>query len=654
MQSYDRVLEATRLWLEIAEPFGDDELGLVWVERAHTGGRGTPEGMERYHSVAQDGLEYVLALLATDDKLDVARRGIDTALGCQETDPDSRQYGNFRWYVEDERVVDGNGGFFTNYLLLTIHFHYADKLSAEQRGRLKESFRHSLAHFARPTSNVSYTNAFLGNAACGAIMAEMLADEEALCIVRDNWEQFFRENFTRGICERLSPCYYGVSLPVLALTVGRVRDRRIRRIARETFDVMLQELCFFEQRTPIPARRTYNACGEAWNYHFVAWPLGLNPMTPRELQGRGWLAGWFLPVWHAFDDAGTPIGPQAQPAPRILEGRFTDDGAVYSYFHPDFTLGSFTRYPEVGAHITSPYEVQAGFSGDGQDLGLIGMAAQFPDGSWTGLPWRDELRDAGPDWRSMQRAFPIDWQFITHQHENMLIWLADIDRFHADVRSLGAMVRVPQFTGEVLDEAGRPLQGAAGRLDDGWVFLITERARFGIRPLTRLTDDLARCAAGPASWRRLPADPDTVRPYPGPWHVHPDPSSVQRQAGPSTRFGLYLPSFEGGEPREVCMDNIANGVVIVAAGRRAAPERFMSYCRNLDIADEWTAEGYVRRSPGSARVRSVTVRAPDVDLRLRYDYALNRVLERSVCGVPCVPPSARSSVRFVSETTPGE
>ena len=191
--------------------------------------------------------------------------------------------------------------------------------------------------------------------------------------------------------------------------------------------------------------------------------MGLNPMSPKELQRRGWLAGWFLPIWHALDDAGVPIGPQPQPAPRILEGRFTDDGAVYSYFHPD-------------------------------------------------------------------------------------------------------------------------------------------------------------------------------------------PTTTQRHAGPSERLGLYFPNFSSDEAREIQMDHVANGVVIVAAGHHAASGQFMAHCRSLVIEDEWTTEHYVRRSHHGERIRSVAVQAPDFDMRLRYDYKLNRVLERNVCGLPCVEPSARSSVRFVTET----
>ena len=77
--------------------------------------------------------------------------------------------------------------------------------------------------------------------------------------------------------------------------------------------------------------------------------------------------------------------------------------------------------------------------------------------------------------------------------------------------------------------------------------------------------------------------------------------------------------------------------------------QFTAHCRSLKIEDEWTTDHYVRRSHDGERIRSVSVRAADFDMRLCYDYKLNRVLERSVCGLANVEPSARSSVRFVGE-----
>jgi len=288
VQSMDRVIEATRLWLEVADRFRDPELGLVWVDRPH--GRARADQAARLHSVAQDGLLYVLALLTLDQRVDEALRGIDSALRCQDTDPNSASYGNYRWYYEDDRVMDGNGGFFTNQLLLTIYFHHRDRLGDRRCQRLVESFRHSLAHFSERLQSVSYTNSVLGRIACGAVLAEMLGDDQALSRTRDAWDLFYRRNLTCGIPERLSPTYYGVSLPVLAMVLGHVRDRRIRWVAREVFDVLFQELCFFEHRIPMPNRRSYNAHGEACHCYPMAWTLGLKSITQTPLSH--WVILW--------------------------------------------------------------------------------------------------------------------------------------------------------------------------------------------------------------------------------------------------------------------------------------------------------------------------------------------------------------------------
>jgi hypothetical protein len=178
---------------------------------------------------------------------------------------------------------------------------------------------------------------------------------------------------------------------------------------------------------------------------------------------------------------------------------------------------------------------------------------------------------------------------------------------------------------------------------------VTEHARFGVRPLTRFDGDLWQCGSGACVWYRLPADPDTVRLVPGPWHVHADPGEIERFAEPCEAFGLYLPNFDGDEGRDVNMDSVSNGVVIVAAGRDSSVEAFMDYCRGMAIEDTWRHDTYSPGKHEGDRERSVSVTASDFEMRLRYDYASNTVLERSVNGVACAEPSARSSVRFVTE-----
>ena len=648
MRDRESVFRATRYWLEITDRQYDPDIGLVWVSRKHTTKDEAQPASGRYHMIAQDGLLHCLALLALGERTEQALRGIDTALAAQDVDPASPQAGNYRWYREDTAVTDRNACFFVNEILLTIYWHFRDQLGRERRRRVEDSFRLSLRHFASPCIGVSYTNAFLGESVLGAALAEMFGDQDALAIVRANWEEFHRQNASHGIPERLAPCYYGVSLTMLAMALGRLGDARIRRIAREAFDVLFQESAFFEHRHPLPARRTYNAHGESLNFQPLAWVLGLNRMTPEDLRRRGWLTGWHLLMWLALRDSDLALDVPALPAPRILEGRFGADDGYVSYYHPDFTLGCFTRYPQPGFDITSPYEMQAAFSGDGESMGMLGVVAQFADGSWTGLPWRDELRDDGPDWRSLHRTMPVDFTFVSHQHENILIWLADVDRLNARLRAFGATVRIPQFRGQMLGEDGRPLAGEGGVLEHGWIFFVTDHARFGVYPLMRVADDLSRCTFGRTGWYRLAGAPDTVRPFPGPWHAHPAPGEVEPFGAPCERVGLTLMNVEGPEARDICCDNLANGAVIVAAGRETAVDEFVAYCTGLEVHDGWTQDRYTPRAGAGGCPRTVRVRGDDVDLGMSYDYRFNRVLDRTTNGVRWTPPSTLSSMRFVT------
>lgn len=648
MQSKENVMEAARLWLEIADRSYDPRAGLPWVPAVHAVQEGSArERDQRHYPVAQDGLSYVQALLALDIRLQDARRGLEAVLSCQIADADSHDYGNYRWYYEDENVRDVNAGFFVNLDLLSIYFRYKERLGDPLSMLLLKSFQHSLADLARPATRVGYTNRLLGRAACGALIAEMIRDQECVKTVRDNLELFYLRNFSEGIPERLSTCYYGVNLTALALLLRHVKDPRIRRIARETMDVMLQELSFFGARHPIPACRTYNAHGEGLNYMWIAWVLGLNPLTPQDLKRRGWLHGSILSSWLALSDAGVSAGPQPQPAPRLLRGRFAENGSTYAYFHPDFTLGCFTRYPGDAIAVPDAHDIPAGFSGDGSNLGILGIAAQRLDRTWTALPVRHELHDNPEDLPDLGRSFPMQPSFIAHQHENILIWLVDVDRFDADLRSFGAVVRVPQFLGRALDYAGHPLEGVGGRLKHGWVFLITDDARFGIYPLTRLRNDPRRCEYGPVVWHRLP-DPVAAPPYPAPWHICSPADEVESVPPDARPFGLYFPNFESDPPRQLRRDNVSNGVVIVAGGRAQLPEAFMNHCRRLTIADEWTIDAYTSRAGWSEGERLVEVKADDFKMRLRYDYKSNRVIERSVNGVPTREPSTLAAVQFLS------
>ncbi|MFZ4780387.1 MAG: hypothetical protein ACOYM3_33965, partial [Terrimicrobiaceae bacterium] len=566
------------------------DIGLIHAKAAHTAGRGTPAGLACYHSTAMDGMYYVQSLLACGQRVDEACRGLDTILRNQDIDPESETYGHFRWYVEDERVPDRNGTFFTVQGLLVIDLFYRNLIGEKLGSKIEEACSLSLyKKFLPHCPPVGWTNAFIGDNFLAAVLAEQLEDKDALDIVRENLERFYRLNFEHGMVERISPCYYGTTVPLTALAVGKVRDPRIRRIARELLDTLLLEFGFFDHRMPIPACRTYSGNGEAWNFLFLAWPLGLNPMSVAQLAERGWLHGSAVSIWHALASGNLQDrNLSSLPAPRILEGRFPKEGAVYSYYHRDFTLGCFTSYPESNGEIQDAYDIPAGFSGDGNNLGLLGHAFQQTDGSWMGVPLRLELGDTDENFKKLRADAGMEFRHVAHQHENVLIWLAHLNGVDTSLRSLGTTLRVPQFTGLAYDEHGSPREGDGGWLDSGWVFLVTKYARFGIRSLQRTLLEEELPGFGRTTWHQRPSDPSTIRPYPGAWHAHAEPSSISPFAEPNRRFGLFFPNFECGEPTAIRRRSIVAGAVIMAAGREVEPARFMENCRALEISEKWS------------------------------------------------------------------
>lgn len=372
-------------------------------------------------------------------------------------------------------------------------------------------------------------------------------------------------------------------------------------------------------------------------------------MSVKELAKRGWLHGSTVALWHELGSANLETrDPSSLPPPRILEGRFAKEGAVYSYYAPDFTLGSFTSYPEPHGEIQDAYEMPAGFSGDGNNLGLLGHVLEHPNGSQTGVPLRLEMGDTDENFKQLRAAGDMNFRYVSHQHENALIWLAHLDDVNTSLRSFGTTLRVPQFTGQAYDADGNLLEGEGGRLNPGWVFLITEDARFGILPLQRTLLDQPVPALGSTVWYRLPSDSSLVRPYPGPWHPHAEPSTISAFAEPNHRFGLYFPSLEDDKATAVRRRSIVGGAVIVAAGRDVEPARFREDCHAWKVTERWSHNDYLQRRDASEDTREVLVESPGFSLKLIYDNKFKRVIDRSVNGVPSTMPSARPHVRRVS------
>ena len=103
------------------------------------------------------------------DKIDML---LDVAAELQDRNPESRSYGNFRWYVRDGFVMDYNAVDFCMQAGSLIARDYRDRLTPGQRAKFDKlcelAIKGSLSHCVRS----SYTNIALMNAVNLVLLGE--------------------------------------------------------------------------------------------------------------------------------------------------------------------------------------------------------------------------------------------------------------------------------------------------------------------------------------------------------------------------------------------------------------------------------------------------------------------------------------------------
>ena len=135
----------------------------------------------------------------------------------QDRDPESRAYGNFRWYWRAEKVEDWNAVEFCMQQGALLWMHHKDGLDAEGVERLDRLIRFSIEGIRRHRVGEGYTNIFLMKTWNCIALGEAagrpgLADEGYQML--DRWLFF---TWDHGVQEYVSPTYYGTDLDSLGL-----------------------------------------------------------------------------------------------------------------------------------------------------------------------------------------------------------------------------------------------------------------------------------------------------------------------------------------------------------------------------------------------------------------------------------------------------
>lgn len=200
----------------------------------------------QYHTLLRDGrahptresLDYALGLLETREpgREPRARAVIGRVLALQNTDPASKWYGIWGWYLQEppEKMApaDWNWADFLGATLLLIEHRHGDRLGEQLRARVREAIRHAAASIMRRNVSMSYTNIAAKGTFVTLAAAELLDDGRLLDYATRRIVRLAQAiDETGSFAEYNSPTYARVTLANLTRIRMFVNHEEARRIA---------------------------------------------------------------------------------------------------------------------------------------------------------------------------------------------------------------------------------------------------------------------------------------------------------------------------------------------------------------------------------------------------------------------------------------
>jgi hypothetical protein len=186
----------------------------------------------------RDSLDHALMLLEAggDERLRRAGTVIERLLALQETDPESRWYGIWGYYLEEPAPkmspADWNWADFNGSLLLLIDYRHGGRLSPALRRKIREGIRHAAYSVRRRNVSMSYTNIAVQGSFVTLAAAQLLDDADLRQYATDRLRRFAAAvDSTGSFAEYNSPTYANVSIVNLTRMRMTLRDPEILELA---------------------------------------------------------------------------------------------------------------------------------------------------------------------------------------------------------------------------------------------------------------------------------------------------------------------------------------------------------------------------------------------------------------------------------------
>lgn len=202
-------------------------------------------GDYNYHSAlrntvvhpTRESLEYALLLLHAGgpEREERARKVIDRVISLQETDPKSRFYGIWGYYLEEPAPrmapADFNWADFNGSTLLLIDHFHGGRLGEPLRNRVRESIRHAMNSIRKRNVSMSYTNIAIQGTFVTLAGAQLLGDKEMWAYAAERQKRFARTvDETGSFAEYNSPTYANVSIVNLTRIRMLVKDPDVLKL----------------------------------------------------------------------------------------------------------------------------------------------------------------------------------------------------------------------------------------------------------------------------------------------------------------------------------------------------------------------------------------------------------------------------------------
>ncbi|QYR21749.1 hypothetical protein KZ483_01500 [Paenibacillus sp. sptzw28] len=270
----------------------------------------------------------------------------------QETNPDSPEYGGFRWYREETAIHDTNAAFFIMSPLAIVALLFPEQVPNAHRLALLGMMEGARDWFARECRDpiLYYPNKIISDGALLLALAKLTEHEGRFEEGEAFFDQWLEYTHRRGWGwgENMSLVYLVIIVNSLQLAAYCLKERR-PALARELCSEirkLLELVRFHEGEEFVPAIRSYNFLGEVVSSS-VIWKLAGYETDDKLMTGLSDL--WMLPgvaLYRGYTDAalGMPA-PERQPVPRVRRERVMDDAHAYTWVGARSRLGSLTRFP---------------------------------------------------------------------------------------------------------------------------------------------------------------------------------------------------------------------------------------------------------------------------------------------------------------------